>query len=97
MTFLNKKTVVLAFSVVFGGLTFQANAAGCDKAEADALTNEYKGKALTTELETAIKEKVGASISVAGMLKTRDIRTDRVVIFTTNGSQDGVIDNIVCQ
>lgn len=97
MTFIDKKTMVLALSVVLGGLAFQANAAGCDKDVATALTTEYKGQVLTPTLEEQIKTKVGASTSVSGILLTKDARTDRVVIFTKDGKKDGTIDSIACQ
>ncbi|MEX5582890.1 hypothetical protein [Pseudomonas lurida] len=96
MTFLSKKTTILAFSVVFGGLAFQANAAECDKDVAAALTTEYKGEALTPVLEEQIKIKVGASTSVSAMFP-RDSRTDRVVIDTEARKKDGKINSIVCQ
>lgn len=97
MTFFSKKTTVLAFSVLFGGLAFQANAAECDNDVADALTTEYKGQALTPVLEEQIKTKVGASTSVSGRILPRDYKTDRVVINTEAGKKDGKIDSVVCQ
>ena len=95
MALINQKTVALAFAVLLGCVTAQANAA-CDAYEATNLSHQYSGKPLDATLKASIKNELGVVVVQTGALFPRDYNPDRVRIETTMKEGVEIITRIYC-